>query len=55
MTAMWTARAHIEFTQRRSFHDVVIGPTSPLKSQKEAEKEIIRQTKRWIDKRVNKE
>ena len=51
-TDLWTARAHIEFTQKRDFQDIVIGPTAPFKSQKEAEKEIIRQAKEWIDNRL---
>jgi hypothetical protein len=53
-TAMWTARAHVEFTRKRDFHDVVIGPTGPFKSSSQAEKEIIRQAKEWIDSRLDK-
>lgn len=53
-TAMWTAKAHIEFTLKRDFQDIVIGPTAPFRSQKQAEKQIIQQAKDWIDNRVGK-
>jgi hypothetical protein len=51
---MWRARAHVEFTKKRDFHDVVIGPTGPFKSPSQAEKEIVRQAKEWIDNRLDK-
>ena len=53
-TDMWRARAHVEFTKKRDFHDVVIGPTGPFKSPSQAQKEIVRQAKEWIDNRLDK-
>jgi hypothetical protein len=47
----WTATAHIQFTEKLSFHNVIIRGSSMFPTKKEAEKHI-EQAKLWIDERL---
>ena len=48
----WTATAHIQFTEKLSFHNVIIRGSSMFPTKKEAEKHIVQQAKQWIDERL---
>ena len=45
----WTATAHIQFTEKLSFHNVSIGGSGMFPTKKEA---VILEAKLWIDERL---
>jgi hypothetical protein len=51
-TGSWTATAHVQFTEKLSFHNVVIRGSNMFPTEKEAEKHIVEQAKQWIDERL---
>jgi hypothetical protein len=53
-TGAWKAIAHIEFTQQRTFNNVVIRSSALFKSKKAAETQLIREAKEWVDNRFHK-
>ena len=53
-TGAWTAIAHIEFTQERTFNNVIIRSNALFKSKKAAEKQLIKEAKEWVDTRLHK-
>jgi hypothetical protein len=53
-TGAWTAIAHIEFTQERSFNNVIIRSSALFKSKKAAEKQLFKEAKEWVDTRLDK-
>ena len=48
----WTTTAHIQFTEKLTFHNVIIQGSSMFPTKKEAEKHIGEQAKLWIDERL---
>lgn len=54
-TGAWIATAHIEFTQKLTFYNVIIRGSSMFPTKKEAEKHIVQQAKLWIDQRLRSE
>jgi hypothetical protein len=48
----WTATAHIQFTEKLSFHNVIIRGSSMFLTKREAEKHIVEKAKQWIDERL---
>jgi len=53
-TGAWTAIAHIEFTQERTFNNVVIRSGALFKTKQAAEKQLIKEGKEWVDTRLHK-
>jgi hypothetical protein len=53
-TGGWKAIAHIEFTQQRTFNNVMIRSSALFKSKKAAEKQLIQEAKEWVDNRLLK-
>ena len=53
-TGAWKAIAHIEFTERRTFNNVLIRSSAFFKSKKAAEKQLVREAKEWVDTRLRK-
>jgi hypothetical protein len=51
-TGSWIATAHIQFTEKLSFHNVIIRGSKMFRTKKEAEKHIVEQAKEWIDERL---
>jgi hypothetical protein len=51
-TGSWIATAHIQFTEKLSFHNVIIQGSKMFRTKKEAEKHIVEQAKEWIDERL---
>ena len=51
-TGSWIATAHIQFTEKLSFHNVIIRGSKMFRTKKEAEKQIVEQAKEWIDERL---
>jgi hypothetical protein len=51
-TGAWIASAHIQFTEKLTFHNVSIQGSSMFRTKREAEKQIVRQAKEWIDERL---
>jgi hypothetical protein len=51
-TGSWIATAHIQFTDKGSFQNIIIRRSSMFPTKKEAEKHIIEQAKVWIDERL---
>jgi hypothetical protein len=54
-TGSWLATAHIQFTAKLSFHNVIIRGNGMFSTKKEAEKHIVQQAKLWIDERLRSE
>lgn len=49
----WNVRAHIQFNQHITFRDVLItGPQNTFKAQKQAERYIVQEAKKWVDNRL---
>ncbi len=53
-TGAWKATAHIEFTEQRTFNNVVIRSSALFKSKEAAEKQLVREAKEWVDTRLPK-
>jgi hypothetical protein len=53
-TGAWRAIAHIQFTEQRTFNNVVVRSSAFFKSKKAAEKQLIREAKEWVDARLRK-
>jgi hypothetical protein len=52
-SGVWTVRAHIQFNQNGTFHDVLIPcPTHSFTSERDAEKYILKEAKTWVDHRL---
>jgi hypothetical protein len=52
-TGFWNVRAHIQFNERITFRDVLItGPKNSFRTQKQAEKHIVQEAKKWVDNRL---
>jgi hypothetical protein len=51
-TGSWIATAHIQFTEKLSFHNIIIRGSKMFRTKKEAEKHIVEQAKEWIDERL---
>lgn len=50
----WNVRAHIQYNEKWNFRDVlIVGPTNCFRKQKQAEKHMIQEAKKWIDDRLN--
>jgi hypothetical protein len=48
----WTATAHIQFTEKLSFHNIIIRASNVFPTEKEAEKHIVEQAKEWVEERL---
>jgi hypothetical protein len=54
-TGAWIATAHIQFTQKLTFYNVIIRASSMFPIKKAAETHIVQQAKVWIDERLRSE
>jgi hypothetical protein len=43
----WTATAHIQFTEKLIFHNIIVRTSNMFPTKKEAEKHIVEQAKDW--------
>ena len=51
-TDTWIATAHIQFTEKLSFHNVIIRGSNKFPTKHQAEKHIVHEAKFWIDERL---
>jgi hypothetical protein len=53
-TALWKAGTHVQFNQGpRAFHDVWLPrPPIGLKTKRKAEKQMMKEAKKWVDDRL---
>lgn len=54
-TCAWFGSAHIQYTEKLKFHNVLIQVRGIFWTKTEAEKHLIQQAKEWIDSRLRSE
>ena len=54
-TGAWFGSAHIQYTEKLKFHNIVIQGRGIFWTRTEAEKHVIQEAKEWIDSRLRLE
>jgi hypothetical protein len=52
VTGAWFGSAHIQYTEKLKFHNVLIQVRGIFWTSAEAEKQVIKEAKEWIDSRL---